>query len=200
MKDDFEELLHRPPTLELREMHQEATVHRALHAYHEHQKKRSPMLLPFVASFLGAAAALAIAAILFWPAKQAPQVAESDPALTRTDVVKAYVDLLEAFPEGLAALAFVDGEMQIYPGRLAAPTTEPTYVEMMVGDSRIQVVAAAGTTLPLQIDGVTLSIDFLPDAAGRPTVSGEDFYWSTGEYYLPPGKQVLEAENLGLFL
>ena len=200
MNDEIEDMLHRPPSIDASEVHQQSTVHRALQVYHEQQQQRRPAVLPFVASFLGAAAAITIAVVLFWPDAQAPQIVDRGDTLDRVDVVKAYLDLLEAFPEGLAALAFVDGEMQIHPGRLAAPSTEPTYVEMMVGDSRIQVVAAAGTTLPLKFDGVTLSIDFLPDAAGRPTVSGEDFYWSTGEFYLPPGKQVLEAENLGLFL
>lgn len=200
MKDEIEEMLHRPPSIEAKTGHQQSTVHRALQAYHAQQKRRSPIILPFVASLLGAAAALAIAAILYWPEKEGPQITQTGDSLAREDVVKAYTDLLDAFPEGLAALAFVDGEMQIHPGRFAGEAARPAYVEMRIGNTDIKVVAAEGTILPLEINGITLSIEFLPDAAGRPTLSGEDFYWSSGEYYLPPEKQILEAERLDIFL
>lgn len=194
---ELEDRLHRAPSLGADSKHEKETIFRALHAYQE-QQKRGPVILPFVASFLGAAAALAIAAVLFWPSKEMPQLAEAD--LSREAVVKAYVDLVDAFPDGLAALAFVDGEMQIYPGRFTKQSVEPTYVEMMVGTTHIKVVAAEGTTLPLEVNGVIISIEVMPDISGRPTVSGEDFYWSTSDYYLPPEKKVLEAEKLELFL
>ena len=194
---DFEERLRSAPTLAPRSDHQETTVHQALHAFHR-QQRRKRVVVPFVAAFLGSAACLAIAAVILRPERETPSLASEE--LSKEMIVQAYVELRETFPEGLAAIAFIDGEMQIYPGMVGATAAEPSYVEMKIGSKEVKVLAAQGTALPLIVDGATMTIEFMPDASGQPTVFGEDFYWSARAKFMPSGREVLKAEQMKLFL
>lgn len=195
---DLEKKLRVAPKLEVRSEHQEATVQQALHTFHGRQNRKR-VVVPFVASFLGAAAALAIAAVFFLSDKGLPQPNDTE-ALSREMVVQAYLELRETFPEGLAAVAFVNGEIQIYPGMVGADDVPPSYVEMTLGSTEVKVVAAQGASLPIIVNGNTVMIEFMGDASGQPAVLGENFYWSAHGKFMPADREVQNAEQLDLFL
>jgi hypothetical protein len=195
---DIEEELGLAPKIEAREEHREATVQQALHAFQE-QQNRKRAVVPFVASFLGAAAALAIAAVVFLFNGDKVQLEEGE-AISREMIVQAYLELRQTFPEGLDAVAFVDGEMQIYPGLAGAAEAPPSYVEMTLGSTVVKVVAAQGASLPIVVNGSTVTIEFMDDASGQPAVLGEDFYWSAQAEFMPTNRAVQKAEQLNLFL
>lgn len=195
---DFEKELRVAPKIEARAEHQEATVRQALNAFHKRQNRKR-VVVPFIASFLGAAAALAIAAVFFLNDKDLPQPNDKE-VLSRDMVVQAYLELRQTFPEGLAAVAFFDGEIQIYPGMVGADDVPPSYVEMTLGSTELKVVAAQGASLPIVVNGSTVMIEFMGDASGQPAVLGEDFYWSARGKFMPTNREVLKAEQLELFL
>lgn len=196
--NDIEKALRAAPKIEARAEHREATVQGALHAFHQ-ALNRKRVVIPFIASFLGAAAALALAAVFFLSDKDLPLPNDKE-ALSRDMVVQAYLELRETFPEGLAAVAFVDGEIQIYPGMAGADDVSPSYVEMTLGSTEVKVVAAQGASLPIVVNGSTVMIEFMGDASGQPAVLGEDFYWSAHGKFMPANRAVQTAEQLDLFL
>jgi|GEM_PF-5072428 hypothetical protein len=207
--NDSEDTLKRAPSIQPDPARLEAATLKALDAFQrQHARKRT--LVPFVASFLGAAAALVIAFILWTtgtggePTQPTPpaQMAEgsfeasTSSDLSRVEIIRVYAELRATFSEGLAGIVFVEDELRIYPGQVGEGAVEPTYMEMRVGDTRVRVVAAQGSTLPVLIEGATVSLEFMPDIDGLPLVSGEDFYWSSGEQYLPMGREILEVARL----
>lgn len=195
---DFDKELRVAPKIDARPEHQETTAQQALHAFYE-QQNRKRVVVPFIASFLGAAAALAIAGVVFLLNGDGPAVQGEEP-LSREMIVQAYLELRETFPEGLAAVAFVDGEIQIYPGAVGAGDVPPSYVEMTLGSTQVKVVAAQGASLPIMVNGSTVVIEFMPDANGQPAILGENFYWSAQAQFMPTDREVQTAEQLKLFL
>ncbi len=191
---DFESQFEAGPTLQPRVDHEQATVHLALQAFHA-RRDRKRVIVSFMASFLGAAAAIAIAGIFFFHAEPEVHRTVDSGDLSRETMLQAYTELRDTFPEGLAALAWVDGQMQIYPGLVDGHSVQSAYLEMLIGTTPIKVVAAEGAVLPVEVDGATILIELLPDADGMLTVSGENFYWSASDRYMPANRRVLIAER-----
>jgi hypothetical protein len=198
---DSEDNLKSAPSIQPDPARLEAATMKAMEAFNsQHERKR--VIVPFVASFLGAAAALAIAFVLFQAGqgRGGEQVPGDVSVLSRVEIVQAYAELRGTFPEGLAAIVFVGDEMRIYPGQVGEGAVEPTYMEMLVESTRVRVVAAQGASLPVMVKGATVSFEFMSDVDDLPIVSGEDFYWSKNEQYLPTGREILEVERLALLL
>ena len=198
---DSEDNLKSAPSIQPDPARMEAATMKALEVFNQ-QHKRKRVVVPFIASFLGAAAALAIAFVLFQAGqgRGGEQVPGDVSVLSRVEIVQAYAELRETFPEGLAAIVFVDDEMRIYPGQVGEGSVEPTYMEMLVGDTRVRVVAAQGASLPVWVEGAMVSLEFMSDIDGLPIVSGEDFYWSKNEQYLPFEREILEVARLEVLL
>ncbi len=199
MNDYLENTLRHAPSLEPDQEKLQATFRLAVSAYRDRHQSTSvkKWALPMM---IATAASLMVMAGLFWAVRKAPEPLESAPILSREMVIQAYADFVGAFPDGLTAIVFIDGELQIFPGCFAAPGIHPSYLEIMIGDRSIKAVAAAGSTIPLELNGGVFLIDLLPDATGHTTVSGQDFYWSRSESYLPHGVRIVAAQKLEVML
>lgn len=196
---DLDKFFTLAPSIEVDPQHMDVAVSAAIEVFRAKQCRKR-LFVPFIASFSGAAAAIAIGCALIFNNQPEARVHFADSPADRADLLRAYSELRETFPEGLAGIAFANGELQIYPGQIGSGVVEPTYLEMLVDNVQVRIIAAQGTTLSVTVDGVEVSIDFMPDVSGLPIVFGENFYWSASEQFMPQGREVLNAERLEAML
>ena len=191
---DLESLLKHSPSIETDKEKREATLRVARHAFTSRTKSKNK-IIPFFLGSLSAAAAILFGLFLY-PNSQDTVAGDQNKPLTAEMIVEAYRELRETFPNELSAIAVVDGEFLIFPSDQTWNTEEPIFVDMKFGNTRVQMVATQGASLPLKIGSKIHQIECLTDASGEPTILGENFIWSGNEKYMPLGHEILNASKV----